>query len=83
MQAEQKCSREECEKYYTNTDKWRVSLLAGLVFLLISAPMLYRLVDRLLRPVGLNVADETGCPTTTGLLVHTAVFVVVVRLMMR
>jgi hypothetical protein len=82
MQA-QKCSREECEKYYTNTDKWRVSLLAGLIFLLVSAPMLYRLVHNLLKPLGVDVADTTGCPTTTGLLLHTAVFVLIVRLMMR
>jgi len=77
------CSKEECEKYYTNSDKWRVSILSGFLFLLISAPFLYRLNDRLLSNLLGNRLAYNGCPTTLGLLLHTAVFVLVTRLLMR
>ena len=77
------CTKEQCEKNYSNMDKWRVSVLSGLIFLLISSPFLYRLVDRTVGSVvGYKVAND-GCPTTYGLLLHTVVFVLVVRLLMR
>lgn len=68
---------------YSSADKWRVSLLSGLIFLLVSAPFTYDLVDKLLSPLGLNVVSSPGCPSTLGLLVHTLVFVLVIRLLMK
>jgi hypothetical protein len=65
-----------------NKEKWQISLLSGLVFLLISAPALYKLTDMVGRAAGLPLASETGCPTLAGLLLHTIVFVLVTRLLM-
>jgi hypothetical protein len=72
-------------KTVTNSDKWKYSLLAGIIFLIVSAPLLYKLVDGLLKKVspGLSVCDEHGCPTPLGLAIHSAVFVVIVKLMMK
>ena len=54
--------------------KLSAALLAGLMFFIISNPIIYRLVDdltgRLLGPI----ATPSGCPTTWGLVVHSAVF---------
>jgi hypothetical protein len=59
------------------------ALSFALLFFVISSPMTYRLVDKLvgsiLIPISPYIADffrvaEAGTPTTVGLLVHSAVF---------
>jgi len=72
-----------CEKPYTNRDKWIVSLISGLLFLLIASPVMFSAVNELTRMFGLTIAGPGGCPNMAGLIVHTLVFVVIVRLMMR
>ena len=69
----------------TNSDKWRISLLAGILFLIVSAPLLYKLVNAVLQKISpqLRVCDESGCPTSFGLVLHTIVFVLVTRLSMK
>lgn len=65
--------------------KWQASLLAGILFLIISAPLLYRFVDGLVKRVNpnLSICDEKGCPTNLGLVLHAVVFVLLTRLLMR
>lgn len=72
-----------CEKPYTSRDKWIVSLISGLLFALIASPFLFASVNMLTESFGLTIASKDGCPNMAGLIVHTAVFVVIVRLMMR
>lgn len=66
----------------SNGKKWLVSLMAGLLFLIISSPIVYKLVNSLTSLVRLKLADKNGCPNVLGLLVHTVVFVLLVRLLM-
>lgn len=58
------------------------TLQAILVFYIISHPMLYRLTDSLLGGLVGPLVTLAGVPTTTGMLVHAAVFGLVVRAMM-
>lgn len=62
--------------------KEMATLQAILVFYIISHPMLYRLTDSLLGGLVGPLVTLSGCPTTTGMLVHAAVFGLVVRAMM-
>ncbi len=62
--------------------KEMATLQAILVFYIISHPMLYRLTDSLLGGLVGPLVTMSGVPTMTGMLVHSAVFGVVVRLMM-
>jgi hypothetical protein len=52
-------------------------LIASLVFLLVSSPQMYRATSGLL---GSWVANANGSPSTTGLLLHAAVFGAIVFL---
>lgn len=52
----------------------QLSIVAGLLFVIVGSPSLYKLVDRLLAPLGLDVADASGRPTRLGLAAHAAVF---------
>ena len=54
--------------------KLKGALVAGLMFFIISHPIVYRLVDSLVGGLLGSVASPSGCPTTWGLIVHSAVF---------
>ena len=60
-----------------NQQKLKAALVAGLIFIVVSAPYTYKLVNSLTSKVGLKVSMPDGCATTQGLLVHALVFVVV------
>jgi hypothetical protein len=48
--------------------------MAGLMFFIISHPIVYKLVDSVLRGMLGPIASPSGCPTTWGLIVHAGVF---------
>lgn len=54
--------------------KLSAALLAGVMFFIISNPMVYKLVDSLVGGMLGPIASAGGCPTTWGLVVHSAVF---------
>ncbi len=56
--------------------KLKGALIAGLMFFIISNPMVYKLVDNLLGSMLGRIASPSGCPTNWGLIVHSAVFAV-------
>jgi hypothetical protein len=74
------------------SSKVNAALTAGLLFFLVSSPMTYKLVDSVIGSLARAVVPgyshfftiaHAGCPTTYGLFVHSAVFSIVVYLMMK
>ena len=62
-------------------EKWKNSVLAGIIFLLLNLPATYKLTDSILGNVS-HTSNAEGCPSNAGLLIHTIVFIVIVRLLM-
>ena len=54
--------------------KLSAAIVAGLMFFIISNPIVYKLVDSLVGGLLGPIATPSGCPTTWGLIVHSAVF---------
>ena len=54
--------------------KFNAALVAGLMFFIISNPIVYKLVDSIVGGLLGPIASPSGCPTTWGLIVHSAVF---------
>jgi hypothetical protein len=54
--------------------KLKEALVAGLMFFIISHPVVYRFVDSLVGGMLGDIASPSGCPTTWGLIVHAGVF---------
>lgn len=54
--------------------KLKGALLAGLMFFILSHPFVYKFVDSLVGGLLGRIASPGGCPTTWGLIVHSAVF---------
>ncbi len=50
------------------------AVLAGVMFFVISNPIVYKLVDGVVGGMLGPIASPSGCPTTWGLMVHSAVF---------
>ena len=74
-------ANDEPEDDYESSDKWRYSLYSAIIFLIISSPYAYITVSRLLGPL-VSVSSPAGCPTVIGLLIHTGVFLLIIRGMM-
>ena len=71
-----------CTKPYTSRDKWVVSILAGLLFLLIASPFLYGVMNSVTTSIGVSVASAGGCPNIYGLIIHAVIFMAIVRALM-
>ena len=54
--------------------KLSAAAIAGLMFFIISSPIVYKLVDGLAGGLLGPIATPSGCPTTWGLIVHSTVF---------
>jgi hypothetical protein len=54
--------------------KLSAAVVAGILFFIVSNPIVYKLVDQLLGGLLGRIATPSGCPTTWGLIVHSAVF---------
>lgn len=65
-----------------NTRKWSISVYSGLLFFIIASPFLFKLVNQITTKLGVGIANDNGCPNMAGLLLHTVVFVLIVRLSM-
>jgi hypothetical protein len=60
------------------TQKQAATLQAVLLFFIIANPFTYRLTNSLLGGLLGRLADPSGCPTSTGLIVHSVVFGLIV-----
>jgi len=62
----------------SSSEKWNISLFSLLIFIIIVNPYTYELTNSLLKTlVGPLVVG--GCPTTTGLVIHSIVYLLLVR----
>lgn len=55
--------------------KMTVALVSGVLFFILSNPIVYKFTDGLLGGVVGPIASNGGSPTTMGLILHSAVFV--------
>jgi len=55
-----------------------ISLIAAVIFFLVSSPFMYDFTNK----IGLKTEKSSGCPSTQGLLIHSAVFFIIVFLIM-
>lgn len=59
--------------------KWQITLFSAFIFLLVIHPYTYKFTQKLLGGILGKIAEANGCPTTRGLLLHTLVYILLVR----
>ena len=65
----------------SDKEKWIISVWSAAVFALIASPFMYKLTQAATGAVGFSTSNE-GCPNYWGLLLHSVVFLLIVRGMM-
>jgi len=58
----------------STTTKISATIQSVIAFLIVSLPFTYKVTNGLLGGIIGKLADESGCPTTLGLVVHSLVF---------
>lgn len=64
-------------------EKWVIAVLIGVLFLILSSPLLYMFTDGIGKYVKLTILDKQNRPTTQGLIIHALLFIVLIRILMR
>ena len=59
--------------------KWQISIFSAVIFILVVNPYTYILTQKLLGGILGQIAEPNGCPTTRGLILHTIVYLLLVR----
>ncbi len=59
--------------------KWQISIFSALIFIIVIHPYTYILTQKLLGGCIGKIADSSGCSTTLGLVIHTIVYILLVR----
>lgn len=62
--------------------KISATIQSMIVFIIVSLPLTYKVTNGILGGIVGKLADSSGCPTTTGLLIHTVVFGLIVFALM-
>ena len=59
--------------------KWQISIFSALIFIVVIHPYTYIVTQKLFGGLFGKIADIHGCPTSIGLIVHTIVYILLVR----
>ena len=63
----------------SSSKKWQISIFSAVIFILVIHPYTYILTQKILGGVFGKIADIHGCPTSLGILIHTFVYILLVR----
>ena len=64
--------------YNINLSKWIYSFYIFILFIIISFPLNYKLTNQLFKNI-IKISSNDGCPTFYGLLIHTFIFLLLLR----
>jgi len=59
--------------------KWQISIFSAFIFILVIHPYTYLLTQKVFGGLLGKIAETNGCPTTRGLILHTLVYILLVR----
>ena len=62
--------------------KWQISIFSAFLFILVINPYTYIFTQKLLGGVFGKIADIHGSPTSLGLVIHTILYILLVRVSM-
>ena len=69
------------EKQLSLGKKIKYSFYAALIFFFVSSPMMYQTMQKLNGHI-INVSDPAGCPSNSGLILHTFIYFLIIFITM-
>jgi len=59
--------------------KWKITIFSAFIFLLVIHPNTYKVTQKVFGNMLGKIAEANGCPTVRGLILHTLVYILLVR----
>lgn len=59
--------------------KWKITIFSAFIFLLVIHPQMYKLTQQVFGNILGKISEANGCPTTRGIILHTIVYILLVR----
>ena len=59
--------------------KWQISIFSAFIFVLVIHPYTYKITQQMFGSILGKIAEANGCPTIRGLILHTLVYILLVR----
>ena len=66
----------------TDQQKWLAAIVAGFLFIVLSTPMTYQVMNGVTSSFGLNIANKHGCPNMGGVILNSIIFILIIRMLM-
>lgn len=66
----------------SNLDKWIIAVLIGIIFAIIASPFLFRVTNAIFKRLGFPTVDNNGVPNMFGIVLHTVILIILIRLLM-
>ena len=59
--------------------KWQISIFSAFIFILVIHPYTYIFTQKMLGGLVGKIADSDGCITSLGVIIHTIVYILLIR----
>ena len=63
-------------------EKWVIAAIIGVIFVIIASPLVFQLSDTIFGFIGWNTLKLNGKPTPFGWVLHTVLFILIIRILM-
>uniref|UniRef100_A0A6C0HZE7 Uncharacterized protein n=1 Tax=viral metagenome TaxID=1070528 RepID=A0A6C0HZE7_9ZZZZ len=64
----------------SSTQKWQITIFSAFIFILVVNPYTYKITQKIFGDwLKLGQVSTNGCPTLFGLILHTIVYILLVR----
>lgn len=64
----------------TSKHKWYLAIILGIIFLVLSSPIVYNLTNKIFTNIGMQTVNENGVPSLFGIVLHAIVFLLISRI---
>jgi hypothetical protein len=66
-----------------NIDKWRIAIIIGIIFIILTSPIIFGFSDNIFSKIRISTCDRKGRPTLFGWLLHAIIFIIIIRILMK
>lgn len=67
------------EQQFENYNKWKYSIYTLIIFVIVINPYAYQMTNVLFRYVNVFTCNQYKCPTLSGLIIHSILFLFLIR----
>jgi hypothetical protein len=74
---------DEEKKSLDTSEKWLIAIMLGVLFLILISPIAFRFSNSIFSRVRFSLTSSEGVPNIRGIVVHTLVFIILIRILMK